>query len=62
MIYYPVPQDRLPVYEGQYDICPVSDQAAQEVLSLPIWPELGEEVIEKVVGALKEGLVISGVR
>ena len=51
-----MPQDRLPVYEGQYDVCQVSDGAAQEVLSLPIWPELGEEVIEKVVGVLKEGI------
>lgn len=53
MVYYPVPQDRLPVYEGQYDVCPVSDRAAQEVLSLPIWPELGEDAIEKVVDVLK---------
>jgi dTDP-4-amino-4,6-dideoxygalactose transaminase len=50
MIYYPIPQDQLPVYKGQYEACPVSDFAAQEVLSLPIWPELEEEVIEKVVG------------
>ena len=25
MIYYPVPQDRLPVYEGQYPKMSVSD-------------------------------------
>jgi dTDP-4-amino-4,6-dideoxygalactose transaminase len=59
MIYYPVPQDRLPVYEGQYDICPVSDRAAQEVLSLPIWPELGKEVIENVVTVSKGGLALN---
>jgi dTDP-4-amino-4,6-dideoxygalactose transaminase len=53
MIYYPIPQDQLPFYKGQYEACPVSDLAAQEVLSLPIWPELEEEVIEKVVDALK---------
>lgn len=36
MIYYPVPQDELPVYAGQYQAKPHSAQAAKEVLSLPI--------------------------
>lgn len=53
MIYYPIPQDQLPVYKGQYEACPVSDLAAQEVLSLPIWPELEEDAIEKVVDVVK---------
>ncbi|WP_413166735.1 DegT/DnrJ/EryC1/StrS family aminotransferase [Capilliphycus salinus ALCB114379] len=57
MIYYPVPQDQLPVYKGQYEACPVSDFAAQEVLSLPIWPELEEEVITHIVIQLKQGLL-----
>ncbi len=57
MIYYPVPQDQLPVYKGQYEACPVSDLAAQEVLSLPIWPELEEEVITHIVIQLKQGLL-----
>jgi dTDP-4-amino-4,6-dideoxygalactose transaminase len=56
MIYYPIPQDQLPVYKGQYEVCQVSDLATQEVLSLPIWPELGEKVIDQVVGILKEGI------
>ena len=54
MMYYPIPQDQLPVYRGQYDACPVSDLAAQEVLSLPVWPELEEEVIEKVINTLQK--------
>lgn len=56
MIYYPVPQDQLPVYQGQYEACPVSDLAAQEVLSLPIWPELEEKVIDNIVITLKKAL------
>lgn len=40
MVYYPVPQDQLPVYLGEYDGFEVSSQYTQEVLSLPIWPEL----------------------
>ena len=53
MIYYPIPQDRLPVYQGQYPTNPVSDKLGQEVLSLPMWPELTLEQIEKVVSSLK---------
>jgi dTDP-4-amino-4,6-dideoxygalactose transaminase len=46
MIYYPIPQDRLPVYQGQYDKNPISDLLATQVLSLPIWAELEQEKIE----------------
>jgi len=56
MIYYPFPQDRLPVYKGQYPANPVSDELGEEVLSLPIWPELDTQTIEKVVSALKDSL------
>src|SRR5690606_2889451 len=35
MVYYPVPQDRLPVYDGMAGGCPVSDKLATQVLSLP---------------------------
>jgi dTDP-4-amino-4,6-dideoxygalactose transaminase len=48
MIYYPIPQDQLPVYQGQYEPLPVSMQLAQEVLSLPLWAELELEKIEAV--------------
>ena len=53
MIYYPVPQDRLPVYQGKYAKNPVSDLLATQVLSLPIWPEIDNETIERVVGMLR---------
>ena len=49
MIYYPIPQDQLPVYQGQYTPQPVSLKLAKEVLSLPIYPELSLENIEEVV-------------
>lgn len=53
MVYYPVPQDQLPVYQGQYSKCDVSDHYAQEVLSLPIWPELETNIIQMVVQAIQ---------
>jgi dTDP-4-amino-4,6-dideoxygalactose transaminase len=40
MIYYPVPQDQLPLYKGLHPENPVSDRLAQQALSLPIWPEI----------------------
>lgn len=56
MIYYPVPQDKLPVYDGQYGANSVSDLLAGEVLSLPIWPELELEKIEVVVQVIDRAL------
>jgi dTDP-4-amino-4,6-dideoxygalactose transaminase len=52
MVYYPIPQNKLPVYQGQHTICPISEQMGTEVLSLPIWPDLDPETIEVVVNTL----------
>ncbi|MCC5935284.1 MAG: DegT/DnrJ/EryC1/StrS family aminotransferase [Balneolales bacterium] len=56
MVYYPVPQDMLPVYEGQYEPCPVSRTIAGEVFSLPLWPLMTMHTQEQVVQALKKAL------
>lgn len=53
MVYYPVPQDELPVYGGQYPTLATSQQLAAEVLSVPIWPELPEKTVDEVGGAIK---------
>lgn len=54
MVYYPVPVHRLKLYQESHATthCPVAEQAAKEVLSLPIWPELGEQVLRVVQTAL----------
>jgi dTDP-4-amino-4,6-dideoxygalactose transaminase len=49
MIYYPIPQDQLPVYKGQYPVLSVSESLTDEVLSLPIWSELESSIQELVV-------------
>ena len=54
MVYYPVPQDRLPIYAGQHKSNPVSDILAQEVLSLPIWPKLEQDTLQYIVQALRD--------
>jgi dTDP-4-amino-4,6-dideoxygalactose transaminase len=56
MVYYPVPQDQLPLYKGTYPSYPVSDGLAREVLSLPIWPELDKKIQNEVVHAVKQQL------
>ncbi len=58
MVYYPIPIHRLPVYEELYrDVSlPVAEAAAEEVLSLPIWPEIEPATQERVASALREAL------
>jgi dTDP-4-amino-4,6-dideoxygalactose transaminase len=58
MIYYPVPCHRLPVYAEEFAAVSLSvaEAAADEVLSLPIWPSIDPEVQERVVGALREAV------
>ncbi len=56
MIYYPVPLHKLPVYAGRNLNFPISEAAAAEVLSLPIWPQITPEVQERVAAALRVAL------
>jgi dTDP-4-amino-4,6-dideoxygalactose transaminase len=56
MVYYPIPQSRLPVYAGQYPPYEKSELLASQVLSLPIWPQMEEEVQAAVAEALKASI------
>ncbi len=59
MIYYPVPLHVQTAYKDlgmKPGSLPVSEQAALEVLSLPMYPELTEEQIKKVAEAVKQAL------
>jgi len=58
MVYYPIPQDLLPVYKGKYPANPVSELLATEVLSLPIWAELEFEIIEQIAEGVKKALKV----
>jgi dTDP-4-amino-4,6-dideoxygalactose transaminase len=59
MVYYPLPLHLQPVYkdldykEGQL---PISEQAAREVLSLPMFPEISFEEQQQVAYSLKDCL------
>lgn len=57
MVYYPLPLHLQPVYQSlgyQVGQLPVSERLANEVLSLPMYPELTLEQQERVAYALKD--------
>ncbi|MDK2412273.1 DegT/DnrJ/EryC1/StrS family aminotransferase [Aphanizomenon sp. PH219] len=59
MIYYPLPLHLQPVYKNlgyQPGQLPAAEQASQEVLSLPMFPELEQEQQDKVIDTLKNCL------
>ncbi|MEK6744589.1 MAG: DegT/DnrJ/EryC1/StrS family aminotransferase [Nitrospirota bacterium] len=59
MIYYPVPLHLQSAYKGlgmMPGSLPASEQAAREVLSLPMYPELTVEQIRTVADAVKKAL------
>jgi len=56
-VYYPVPLDKLPVYAGmEFGALTNSDMCATEVLSLPIWPKITEDIQTQVVAKIREAL------
>ncbi len=60
MVYYPIPLHLQPVYQNlgyQKGQLPMVEQAAREVLSLPMFPGISEKEQEQVVYALKDCLL-----
>ncbi len=60
MIYYPIPLHQQPVYQGlgySAEQLPIVEAICQEVLSLPLFPELSSDQQDQVIYAIKEGLV-----
>jgi dTDP-4-amino-4,6-dideoxygalactose transaminase len=55
-IHYPTPIHRQPAYGGAAGECPVAEAAAAEILSLPMYPELGEHAVDRVIAALRRAL------
>ena len=49
--YYPIPLHRQPVYEKEFGklSLPASEAAARDVLSLPIYPQIGQDELSYVV-------------
>lgn len=59
MVYYPLPLHLQPIYQHDQQAVqhPISEQAANEVLSLPMFPELTPDEQGRVVYSLKDCLV-----
>jgi dTDP-4-amino-4,6-dideoxygalactose transaminase len=56
LIHYPIPAHLQPAYAhlGQGEgSCPVAEQAAKEIVSLPLYPELGVSDVERVAEAIR---------
>lgn len=60
-IYYPIPlhQQECFRYAGQSESCPVASQLANEVLSIPIYPELTPDQLDQVIAAIRAWLGLS---
>ncbi len=59
-VHYPIPLHLQPMYASlgyQEGSLPEAERAAREVLSLPIYPELRDDEIERVVDALKQAVI-----
>jgi dTDP-4-amino-4,6-dideoxygalactose transaminase len=52
-VYYPIPNHRLPAYSRTQDL-PQTEKAAKECLSLPVYPSLSENELERIVEAVNE--------
>lgn len=50
-VYYPIPNHRLPTY-ARKEVLPQTEQAAKECLSLPVYPSLIENELERIVIAV----------
>lgn len=56
MVYYPTPLHRLPLYNRPEGTHPHAELAAAEVLSIPLWPGIGEKVQDRVAEALARAM------
>jgi dTDP-4-amino-4,6-dideoxygalactose transaminase len=54
LVHYPVPIPRQPAMAGQDPApCPVADRVCAEVCSLPLYPGLPEEAVDRVIAAVR---------
>lgn len=55
-VHYPIPIHKQPYYKelGYRDSLPVSEKAAEEVLSLPVHPALSRDDVQKIIEEVKE--------
>lgn len=62
LVHYPIPPHLQPIYRsthGQIEL-PESARIAEEVLSLPLWPEMHDEQVDRVVNGVAEAYRLLG--
>ncbi|KDE56338.1 DegT/DnrJ/EryC1/StrS aminotransferase family protein [Methanoculleus sp. MH98A] len=52
-VHYPIPVNRQPVYENEHVSCPVADDLAASVVSLPVHPAVTEEELAYICDAVR---------
>ncbi|MBS1788533.1 MAG: DegT/DnrJ/EryC1/StrS family aminotransferase [Acidobacteria bacterium] len=61
LIHYPVPVHQQPAYRNRMRLSlPETEQAAREVLSLPMFPQLTEEQVAQVISAMIRSQTLKG--
>lgn len=55
-IYYPIPVHHLPVFAGQRYSLPEAETASQEVISLPLWPDMDRAIQVRVCECMRRSL------
>ena len=59
-IHYPVPVHRQPAYQGRFAMDPcglgVTEAVSREILSLPMYPELDDATIKRIINAVRSSL------
>jgi dTDP-4-amino-4,6-dideoxygalactose transaminase len=57
-IHYPAPVHRQPAYSGRLNAGPsglgVTERAAPQILSLPMYPQLSDEAVERVIAKIRQ--------
>jgi dTDP-4-amino-4,6-dideoxygalactose transaminase len=57
-IHYPVPVHQQPAYKGRLAHGPsglgVTERAAPQILSLPIYPQLSDEAVDRVIAEIRD--------
>ncbi|MCP4007157.1 MAG: DegT/DnrJ/EryC1/StrS family aminotransferase [bacterium] len=56
VIYYPTPCHGFSMFDPPAGGLPETDRAAAEVLSLPIWPEMEDAAVERVIEATRQAM------
>ena len=53
-VHYPIPLTKQPVFQDSTNHCPVSEDVATRIFSLPVHPALNQDDLEKIMAGMKK--------